>query len=276
MHELILRKVSDLMKEEIKPRDMVLTPWLPAQGIAMVAGERGVGKTMFGLGCAMAIASGGEILGWQAPKPRRVLYVDGEMALVDMKQRLHDLQKGHPNLSTAGIFLCSHQDQPKGIPNLIENPKVRRDIERSMADMELEVLILDNLSCLCNSADENSAESWTIMQEWMIRLRAKGYTVVFLHHTGKPDKDSGKTVQRGTSKREDVLDSYLKLAKDKGQDTGFQVWFEKHRGFEPQHDLHGRLDFTPGCCTLRTVEEKRVAAGKKPLDVKRFEKDLQN
>src|SRR5258706_7915525 len=149
--------------DSIEPREMVLAPWLPVQGLAMVAGQRGVGKTMVGLGIAMAIAAGGEVLGWKAPKQRRVLYVDGEMALVDMKQRLHDLQAGHPNLTTDGIFLCSHQDQQKGIPSLTENSKVRRDIERSMEDMELEVLILDNLSCLCNSADENSSESWTVM-----------------------------------------------------------------------------------------------------------------
>jgi RecA-family ATPase len=50
----------------------------------MLYGQRGLGKTHVALGIAYAVASGGAFLRWRAPVPRRVLYVDGEMAAVDI------------------------------------------------------------------------------------------------------------------------------------------------------------------------------------------------
>jgi len=45
----------------------------------MIFGYRGVGKTLIPLGIAYAVASGGKILSWQSPKPRRVLFIGGKM-----------------------------------------------------------------------------------------------------------------------------------------------------------------------------------------------------
>ena len=54
-------------------------PWLPARGLAMVAGFRGIGKTFVASTVAHAVATGGASLGFQVSTPRNVLYVDGEM-----------------------------------------------------------------------------------------------------------------------------------------------------------------------------------------------------
>ena len=61
--------------------------------------------------------------------------------------------------------------------------------------------MVDSLSTLCRSGVENESESWLPVQEWALRLRRNGVSVLFVHHAGK----SGK--QRGTSRREDVLDT---------------------------------------------------------------------
>jgi len=68
------------------------------------------------------------------------------------------------------------------------------------------VLFLDNLSCLLRSEHgENSAESWDDMQQWLLSLRRKGKSVFLIHHSGKGGD------QRGTSRREDILDNSIKL-----------------------------------------------------------------
>ena len=54
----------------------------------MIYSPRGVGKTLLGLSAGYAIASGDSFLGWSAPGPRRVLYVDGEMTAAEMQHRL--------------------------------------------------------------------------------------------------------------------------------------------------------------------------------------------
>src|SRR5262249_47324216 len=55
------------------------------------------------------------------------------------------------------------------------------------------------------SGAENEAESWAPIQDWLLSHRFANRTVVMIHHEGK----SG--TQRGTSKREDVCDTIIRL-----------------------------------------------------------------
>ena len=93
----------------------------------------------------------------------------------------------------------------------------------------VDLLVLDNLSTLCWSGSDNDAASWTAMQEWLLRLRRRGTAVLLVHHSGK----SG--AQRGTSRREDALDTVIGLRRpdDYRPEHGarFEVHLEKARGF---------------------------------------------
>src|SRR5262245_63526293 len=94
---------------------------------------------------------------------------------------------------------------------------------------EAEVIVADNISTLVRSGKENEAEGWLPMQSWALRHRRQGRAVILLHHAGKGG------AQRGTSKREDVLDTVISLRHpaDYSPDQGarFEVHFEKTRGF---------------------------------------------
>src|SRR5262245_47302939 len=68
-----------------------------------------------------------------------------------------------------------------------------------------DLLILHNISTLCRTGTENEAESWAPVQEWLLRLRREGISVILIGHDGK-----GGT-QRGTSKKEDILDVVIQL-----------------------------------------------------------------
>ena len=95
--------------------------------------------------------------------------------------------------------------------------------------IDAEVLILDNRSTLVYSGRENDAESWDAMQPWLLQLRRANRTVLLVDHAGR-----GGTAARGTSKREDVLDTilHLKRPSDYEPDQGarFEVHLEKARG----------------------------------------------
>jgi putative DNA primase/helicase len=54
----------------------------------MIYAPREIGKTYVALSIAYAVATGGTIFGWQAPEPKRVLYIDGEMPSRSMQERL--------------------------------------------------------------------------------------------------------------------------------------------------------------------------------------------
>jgi hypothetical protein len=79
---------ADFLNLHIPPREMLLHPILPERGLAMLLCARGIGKTLLGLSMGLAVASGGPLLRWSAPNPRRVLYIDGEMPLACLQERL--------------------------------------------------------------------------------------------------------------------------------------------------------------------------------------------
>jgi len=219
---------GDLLSMQLPERELILAPWLPAQGLAMVYAPRGVGKTFFALNVAYAVASGGGFLGWQATKPRKVLYLDGEMPANVMQARLAQIVATATSDSEddALRFITPDLQGEQFMPD-ISAAAGQQAIEPWLAGVEL--VVVDNISTLCRGGIENDAESWIPIQAWALRLRAKGISVLFVHHAGKGGN------QRGTSKREDVLDTVLCLRRptDYSPDQGaaFSVHFEKNRGF---------------------------------------------
>ena len=61
--------LGQLLDSEFPDRRHLLSPWLKQQETAMVYAETGVGKSMFAASAALAVAGGGEFLGWR-PKLR--------------------------------------------------------------------------------------------------------------------------------------------------------------------------------------------------------------
>ncbi len=169
------------------------------------------------------MASGGEFLRWHAEKPRGVLFVDGEMPGAALQERLARLVKSSPLEPTAPLNIITPDLQDGAMPNLATRTG-QSEIEGHLKDVEL--LVLDNISTLCRGIRENDADEWQIMQEWGLYLRKNGLSVNYHHHSGKDKK------QRGTSRREDVLDAVINLkhSADYHPSEGamFEVRFEKH------------------------------------------------
>jgi hypothetical protein len=215
-----------LLELKIAPREFVLDPVLRERETAMLWAWRGTGKTFVGLAMAYAIASGGKVLRWSAPRPRRVPYVDGELPLQTVQERIALLVAGSelepPSDDYFKIVTPDVQEMP--LPNL-SSREAQQALERVLGAVE--VLFVDSISTLCRSGRENDSEDWLPVQEWALRLRQCGKTVVFVHHAGKGGS------QRGTSRREDILDLSVRLARPQdyspGEGARFEVHFEKAR-----------------------------------------------
>jgi len=218
--------VTDFIKMPLPKRENILSPWLPVQGLAMIYAPRGVGKTHIALGIAHAVASNTLFLGWQPSKPRGVLYLDGEMPASLMQERLSILLNKISTPLLAPFRLITPDLQSQGMIDLA-TPKGQILLEDYLNDIEL--IIVDNISTLCRNSKENEADAWLPVQEWALKMRASGRSVLYIHHAGK----SGH--QRGTSKREDILDTVIALRRPneyKPKDGAvFEIHFEKARGF---------------------------------------------
>jgi len=219
--------LDDLLSRDIPPQEMFLSPILPKQGLAMLAAWRGIGKTHFALGIAYALACGSSFLKWYAPKPVRVLLVDGEMPATALQKRFAQIVSDNTQEPPAPDYLriITPDFQEFGIPDLATT-EGQNILEDHVAGAD--VIILDNLSTLCRGGKENEGESWLPVQEWALGLRKRGKTVLFIHHTGK------NGLQRGTSRREDVLDTVITLKRpndyDSSQGARVEVHYEKARG----------------------------------------------
>jgi DNA-binding CsgD family transcriptional regulator len=218
--------VLEFLNMDLPHREMILSPWLPAQGLAMIYAPRGIGKTHVALGIAYAVTSNTTFLTWKPTQARSVLYLDGEMPAALMQERLLALAENNKSSLNAPFKLITPDLQNGSMPDL-STPKDQVMLEPYLAGVEL--IIVDNISTLCRNGRENEADSWLPVQEWALRMRASGKSVLFIHHAGKGGN------QRGTSKREDILDTVISLKRpdDYRPKDGatFEVHFEKARGF---------------------------------------------
>ncbi len=247
--------VQELAEMRFKARNPILVPFLHSQDLAMVFAARGIGKTHFCMSMAYAIATGTSFAKWTAPKPRRVLYLDGELPGVVMQKRL---MQHCPDVEPATGYLRVFT--PDLLPDDVLMPDLstaegQEQIDAMVGDAE--VVFVDNLSAWARSGRENEAESWLPIADWILRLRRRGVAVVLVHHAGKGGQ------QRGTSKREDLLDVVIGLSRpsdyDPTQGAVFVAEFTKARNLRGDESESIELclggDDDRAVWSYRTVED---------------------
>lgn len=219
--------IGTFLSMRFPARQYMLAPIIPCRGLSMLYAPRGIGKTYLGLSMGHAVASGGKVMRWSATEPRRVLYVDGEMKAGDLQERLTQIVQGSATeiVDHSYFQILAADNQERGLPDL-SSKEGQEALELHLEGVEL--LILDNLSTLCRTGKENEGESWLPVQQWLLELRRRGIGVLLIHHAGKGGN------QRGTSRREDVLDTVIALRRspdyEPEQGARFEIHLEKARG----------------------------------------------
>jgi RecA-family ATPase len=256
--------LAGLLRETLPRRELILAPIIPVRGLAMLFAGRGTGKTHVGMGMGYAIASGATFLRWHAAQPRRVLYVDGEMPQEALQERARSLAAATPySPPDESYFTILPMDRQKlGVSINLSKPEHQAALEKHLDGIEF--LVIDNISTLVNGGRENDADSWDAMQAWLLQLRRRGVSVLLIHHAGRGDN------ARGTSKREDVLDTVIQLKRPEDYDmeegARFEVHLTKARGVvgDDAQPFEAKLDVVDGvdrwtCQVLRDRELDRVA-----------------
>jgi putative DNA primase/helicase len=214
---------------------MLLAPILPERSLAMLYAPRGLGKSWLALSIGLTTATGASLLRWSAPRRRKVLYVDGEMPLVSLQERLKAISAGFGRDTPNEAFRIVAADQVESGINLSAG-EGQRSLDPLLKDIDL--LILDNLSTLCATTSESASDAWVPMQNWLLRLRRQGVSVLLVHHAGTNGR------QRGTSRREDALDTVIALRRPEDyspeQGARFEIHFEKLRN---RVDGYGAVPF---------------------------------
>ena len=173
-----------------------------------------------------------------------MLYVDGEMALAEIKQRFESLTT---EALDSLYLLPSETLYRDGVPICLDEKTEQYAVDDLLQGLEAtgrrpQVIVLDNLSTLRRGINENDNSEAQILLDWLISLRHRGYTVIVVHHAGK----SGQ--QRGASIIVVPMDFiiHLKEPDEKKKkfaipgEQRFEFRFTKLRGKRPQPD-HGTI-----------------------------------
>lgn len=244
---IVVTTLSGLLQHKFPEREPVLAPVFNLGSLNMIFARRGIGKTYAALYIAYAAASGGEVWGWKASRPFKTLYIDGEMPGAAIQERLAAIVTASDEEPSEDFFKLITIDMNDGRMPDLSALGGQSDIEPYCLDAE--VIVIDNLSCLCRSGRENDSESWYSIGEWALRMRSLGKCVLFVHHAGKDGN------QRGNSKKEDVLDLVIELKRpadyDSNEGARFIVAFSKHRHLvgDDAQSIEAKLE---------TIDGKRV------------------
>jgi hypothetical protein len=221
--------VKDFQKLKMPERPYIIKPWLRAGTIAMVYAARGIGKTWLSMMISLSVTRKASIANWNTETPGGCLYIDGEMPCDLFQWRMDQLTKMLPE-EKAPLYIMS-SDLMKfhghGYPNIAKK-EWRDAITKTIVEVgTCKAVILDNLASLALGINENSKQDWEEINQWLLELRSLRVAVIMVHHSGK----SGD--QRGTSFREDNIDTTIKLTRpsdyDEEDGARFNVKFTKSR-----------------------------------------------
>ncbi|WP_297501853.1 AAA family ATPase [Ferrovum sp.] len=244
---------GELLTAKLPEPRAIIHPILYEGDLAMIYGWRGAGKTWFSLGLAYSIAAGIPFLGWECRTPAKAIYLDGEMRASRLRIRLAMIASAALPVQAKPEMLdiLTRDMQPEGgdWPDLGSHTG-REALREVIKKSDPAVIVLDNISAWQRSGKpENDAESWNEVATFLMELRSQGRAVVLIHHAGKGGQ------QRGTSKREDILDTVVALKKPDDYDPadGMRVCLE----FEKSRNLDGG--------DIPSIEVKLTTTGKKAV-----------
>jgi putative DNA primase/helicase len=219
--------VEEFLKMQFPPRQYLLKPWLTTTGLVMMDAAAGHGKTWLALSVGYAVASGQPLMNWEIERRGKVLYVDGELPGELLQRRLQILG-APPSDNLLVLSRSQFEMHGKMMPDLATN-EGRDFLDSIIENDNIDLIILDSVSTLVRSGMDNDVESWRAIQDWSLMHRARGRAVIYLHHHGRTGNP------RGTSSREIVLDTRVKLTRDEDltteHETAFKLEFPKAREF---------------------------------------------
>lgn len=225
-----------LLDTQCTPADPIVTPWLMDGQAALIWAAGGVGKSWLTLSLSIAVAGGGRVHEWEAPKARRVLFLDGEMDQRDLAERVRSLidTEAVSGVDAAAlrknlIFYPRQAQNPDATFFDIADPDSQSAIQKAAEKHGADLLVIDNLSTVADSlSDENDAAAMTPIMQFLLRMKQAGIATILVHHSRKDG-----SAARGSTKLATTFNVMIGLKRSKlapPERASFRMEFEKFRG----------------------------------------------
>jgi len=192
------------------------------EGLGLLWGEAGVGKSFVACSLAASVATGRPWLGHRVTEGP-VVYVAGEGGAAGVARRL--------DAAVLALRCCDPEDGPT--PLWIVTPGVEMvagptELINVMDGVAPQLVIVDTLA-RCFGGDENSTQDMSKFVRTLDLLRdTYGCSVLVVHHANKTDRTGGGKV-RGSSVLYGAVDVSMQLVAGKGDRTEARLVADKLR-----------------------------------------------
>lgn len=181
--------------------DWLIEGILQRQGIMVVAGKQGVGKTQLTIQMLKHMALGKPFLGWKIDTPRRVALMSMEMSAAEVKHFMkeigYDLTPEERKTLSENFFII-----PVGHSIMFDDSADKKKIEKFMQDYHPEVVGVDSLSKTTMNSLEESAIKHVL--DFADHLRMDfNCSLIFIHHNRK-----GQVGNKRPKELDDVYGSF--------------------------------------------------------------------
>jgi len=284
--------LDSFLTTEFPQPSYIIEPLVSDQSIVQIVGASGVGKTMFGLAIAGAIATANGLLGMTSVGGARpILYVEGELPGSDIQIRINGmLEKIERKCKPENFNVSSLQQQlainDKGFTP-IQTEQGLIEIENAILEIKkitgkMPVVFIDNISCLASGLKENDADAWSPIINKFVKWKNMGSTIFYFHHLNKGNDSSGSTMQHRTidmviRMRKPDNKQKIKTFEDKGVQAivDFPKWRMHDNSKHSQEHMLICEDWKWEKLPVLTSDEiEIVRMHKEGLDVKEMTKEI--
>lgn len=188
--------------------DWLWNRWLAWEDVVLLVGDPGVGKSLLALGLAEHIRRGEAFLGEPTAKAR--------VGIIDLENPLSEI---HKRLRRVGLDSKAHSGiiYVHAPPLRLTDPEGIARLRATIAEHELEVIIIDSFRRACPGIDENDSAAISAIFAPLRHLTANQRRVIIvIHHARKrvSDQDSSAgQMTRGSGDFLAVVDTQLYVRK---------------------------------------------------------------
>ncbi len=180
------------------PEQLYRELWYEGEVCCLFA-DSNLGKSIFAVQMADEIA-----------RSRNVLYVDCELSDKQFQLRYCCSESGERHIFPEGLFRAEVNPYAIGADGYEES--IIKDIETAAQKKNCKVIIIDNLTYLCNSADKG-VDAGLFMMKLMALKKKRGLSLLIIAHTPKRDLSSAITQNHlaGSKKLYNFFDSVFAI-----------------------------------------------------------------
>ena len=220
--EISYLSANELLEKECKV-EWLVDDLIEKGGNTLVTGKSGIGKSMFILNLALALATAPEngVMGCNIPKPLRVMIIQCENSEAFMRKRLEDVCRINPEFAKGRdnvqfVYFNGRHDYQNF---KFSNDNLDLIVSKINEDRKPDLLIIDPYKSYSGVSENDNDANRAVLDKLFYILAEHDITSIIVHHHGKGGEYEGTDRSRGASAITDTVSNHWTLSRKEDKDT---------------------------------------------------------